>query len=61
MTTSSTLVILFLFGVAVGIFDAFGSSVSCNRLKAFGCFAAFFSFGSSADSVLASAGADWLG
>jgi hypothetical protein len=61
MTTSRTLAILILFGVATGIFDALGSFVSCNRLKALGCSAAFFSFGSSVDFVLASAGVDWLG
>jgi hypothetical protein len=61
MTTSRTLAILILFGVAAGIFDALGSFVSCNRLKALGCSAAFFSSGSSVDFVLASAGVDWLG
>jgi hypothetical protein len=58
MTASSTLAILLLFGVAAGIFDALGSSVSCNGLKAFGCSAAFFSSGSSVDYVLASAGVE---
>jgi hypothetical protein len=37
MTASNTLAILLLFGVAVGIFVIFGSSVSCDGLRIFGC------------------------
>jgi hypothetical protein len=36
ITASSTLAIL-LFGVIAATFDTFGSSVSCNELRAFGC------------------------
>jgi hypothetical protein len=61
MTASSTLAILLLLGVAAGIFDALGSSVSRNRLKAFGCSDAIFRFGSLADSVPTSAGGERLG
>ena len=61
MTASSTLAILLLLGVAAGIFDAFGSSVSRNGLKAYSCSDAVFSSGSPADSVPASAGAERLG
>jgi hypothetical protein len=49
---SSTLVILLLFGVVVGIFDTFGSFVSCNGLRAFGCSVDFSSSGSSNGSAL---------
>jgi hypothetical protein len=58
MTASSTLAILLLLRVAAGIFDALGSSVSRNGLKAFGCSDVVFSSGSSTDSVPASAGAE---
>jgi hypothetical protein len=40
------LAILLFFGVAAGILDAFNNFVSRGGLKAFGCSAAFFSFGS---------------
>jgi hypothetical protein len=58
MTASSTLAILLLFRVAAGIFDTFGSSVSYNGLEAFDGSAAFFSSGSSVDSVLALVGVE---
>jgi hypothetical protein len=58
ITASSKLAILLLFEVIAAIFDTFGSSVSCNELKAFSCFAAIFDFGYSVDSILASAGAE---
>jgi hypothetical protein len=61
MIASSTLAILLLLGVAAGIFDAFGSSVSHNELRAFSCSIAFFSSGPSAGFVLASIGAEQLG
>jgi hypothetical protein len=62
MTASSTLsILLLLLGVAAGIFDAFGSSASRNRLRTFDCSAAYFSSGPSASSILASAGAERLG
>jgi hypothetical protein len=65
MTASTTLAILLFFrvaaGIAVGILDAFGNSVSRAGLKAFGCSTAFFSFGSSAGLNLASAGTERLG
>ena len=57
ITASSKLAILLLFEVIAAIFDTFGSSVSCNELKAFSCFAAIFDFGYSVD-ILASAGAE---
>jgi hypothetical protein len=55
VTTSSTLAILLFFGVAAEIFDAFGTSILSNGLRAFGCSMDFFS-GSSADFALASIG-----
>jgi hypothetical protein len=61
ITASSTLAILLLFGVIAAIFDTFGSSVSCNRLKAFGCSIDFLSPSSLADSDLVSTGAEKLG
>jgi hypothetical protein len=57
ITASNMLAILLLFRVTEAIFGTFGSSVSCNGLKAFSCSAAIFGFGSLADYVLASAGA----
>jgi hypothetical protein len=57
ITASNALAILLLFGVTEAIFCTFGSSVSCNGLKAFNCSTAIFGFGSSADLDLASAGA----
>jgi hypothetical protein len=54
---SNTLAILLLFEVTEAIFGTFGSSVSCNGLKSFSCSASIFGFGSSANYVLASAGA----
>jgi hypothetical protein len=59
-TTSNTMAILLLFRVTEAIFGTFGSSVSCNGLRAFSCSAAIFGFGSSVDSVLASSGMRWL-
>jgi hypothetical protein len=41
MIASSTLAMLLFLGVAAGILDAFGSSVSRNGLRAFSCSAAF--------------------
>jgi hypothetical protein len=55
ITASSTLAIL-LFGVVTGIFDAFGSSILCNGLRAFGCSIDFFDYGSSVGFALASIG-----
>jgi hypothetical protein len=60
ITASSTLAILLLFEVTETIFAIFGTYVSWNGLKTFNCPAAIFGFGSSADSILASAGAGWL-
>jgi hypothetical protein len=57
ITASSSLAILLLFGVTETTFCIFDYSVSCNGLKAFTCSTAIFNFGSSTDSVLASAGA----
>jgi hypothetical protein len=58
MRASSTLAILLFFGVvvgiAVGILDAFGNSISRGGLKAFGYFVAFFTFSSLAGLNLAS-------
>ena len=56
ITVSSTLAILLLFRVVAGIFDAFGSSILCNGLRAFGCSVDFFDSGSSAGFALASTG-----
>jgi hypothetical protein len=65
MIASSTLAILLFFivaaGIAARILDAFDNSVSRAGLKAFGCSAAFFSFGSSAGLNLALAGTERLG
>jgi hypothetical protein len=52
---------ILLFRVAIGIFDTFGSSVSCNGFRVFGCSVDFFSSGSSVGSALASTGAERLG
>jgi hypothetical protein len=57
ITASNMLAILLLFGVTEAIFCTFGSSISCNGLKAFNCSAAIFGFGSSADFDLALVGA----
>jgi hypothetical protein len=54
ITASSTLVILLLFRVVAGIFDAFGSSILFNGLRAFGCSVDFFDSGSSVGFTLAS-------
>jgi hypothetical protein len=53
ITASNTLSILLLFGVTEENFCTFGSSISCNGLKAFNCSTVIFGFGSSADSALA--------
>jgi hypothetical protein len=56
ITASNTLPILLLFGVTKAIFGTFGSSVSCNGLKAFSCSTAIFGPAPLAVSALASAG-----
>jgi hypothetical protein len=48
MTASNTLAIVLLFGVVAVIFVIFGSSVSCDRLRIFGCSADLLGFGFSA-------------
>jgi hypothetical protein len=61
ITVSSMLVILLFLGVVVGILDAFGSSVMHGGLRAISFSTTFYSFGSSAGSVLASTGIERLG
>jgi hypothetical protein len=61
ITVSSTVSILLLSGVAAGIFDTCGSSISYCGLRVFGCSVNFFSSGSSACSSLDSRGAERLG
>jgi hypothetical protein len=58
ITASSTLAILLFLGVVTGILDGFGGSVMHGGLRTFSGSAAFFSFGYSAGSVLASTGTD---
>jgi hypothetical protein len=48
MTASNTLAILLIFGVVAGIFVIFGSSVSCDGLRIFGCSADLLGFDFSA-------------
>jgi hypothetical protein len=45
MTASNTLAILLFFGVAVEIFVIFGSSISCDGLRIFGCSTDLLGFG----------------
>jgi hypothetical protein len=52
MTASKTLAILLLFRVAAGIFVIFGSPVSCDVLRNFGCLADLFGSGPSADFLV---------
>jgi hypothetical protein len=61
ITASSTLAILLFLGVVTGILDGFGGSVMHGGLRTFSGSAAFFSFGYSAGSVLASTGTEPLG
>ena len=61
ITASNTLAILLFLGVAVGMFDGFGSSVVHGGLSTFKGSAVFSSFGSLVGFVLASTGIERSG